>query len=113
MAEAGRVWRRSNRRSARRDSRHHLLSAPAAIRRPRQMRTQSYQPASTASIAALSALSDAQRTRKPRNRRGGSDTSPVDEGSARQALARSEEHTPELQSLMRISYAVFCLKKKK
>src|SRR3546814_11125366 len=27
-------------------------------------------------------------------------------------LARSEEHTSELQSLMRISYAVFCLKKK-
>src|SRR3546814_2367504 len=31
-------------------------------------------------------------------------------GGARQ---RSEEHTSELQSLMRISYAVFCLKKKK
>src|SRR3546814_9486553 len=29
------------------------------------------------------------------------------------ALSRSEEHTSELQSLMRISYAVFCLKKKK
>src|SRR3546814_6486200 len=29
-----------------------------------------------------------------------------------QAHARSEEHTSELQSLMRISYAVFCLKKK-
>src|SRR3546814_4128693 len=28
-------------------------------------------------------------------------------------LVRSEEHTSELQSLMRISYAVFCLKKKK
>src|SRR3546814_7980259 len=28
-------------------------------------------------------------------------------------LNRSEEHTSELQSLMRISYAVFCLKKKK
>src|SRR3546814_8834584 len=28
------------------------------------------------------------------------------------ALLRSEEHTSELQSLMRISYAVFCLKKK-
>src|SRR3546814_6871097 len=28
------------------------------------------------------------------------------------ACARSEEHTSELQSLMRISYAVFCLKKK-
>src|SRR3546814_6660772 len=30
-----------------------------------------------------------------------------------QREARSEEHTSELQSLMRISYAVFCLKKKK
>src|SRR3546814_2973618 len=38
------------------------------------------------------------------------------EGSPRgepSAPARSEEHTSELQSLMRISYAVFCLKKKK
>src|SRR3546814_7243241 len=35
-------------------------------------------------------------------------------GAARIAAgARSEEHTSELQSLMRISYAVFCLKKKK
>src|SRR3546814_3296809 len=33
--------------------------------------------------------------------------------SAFTALDRSEEHTSELQSLMRISYAVFCLKKKK
>src|SRR3546814_7096754 len=32
---------------------------------------------------------------------------------ARTAHGRSEEHTSELQSLMRISYAVFCLKKKK
>src|SRR3546814_7812218 len=30
-----------------------------------------------------------------------------------EAMIRSEEHTSELQSLMRISYAVFCLKKKK
>src|SRR3546814_2970613 len=30
----------------------------------------------------------------------------------KQAMQRSEEHTSELQSLMRISYAVFCLKKK-
>src|SRR3546814_9583852 len=35
---------------------------------------------------------------------GAADTEPVE---------RSEEHTSELQSLMRISYAVFCLKKKK
>src|SRR3546814_5003149 len=33
--------------------------------------------------------------------------------AARIARRRSEEHTSELQSLMRISYAVFCLKKKK
>src|SRR3546814_8485974 len=37
------------------------------------------------------------------------------QGSARggRITKRSEEHTSELQSLMRISYAVFCLKKKK
>src|SRR3546814_1034514 len=33
-------------------------------------------------------------------------------GAVRQGQRRSEEHTSELQSLMRISYAVFCLKKK-
>src|SRR3546814_5131770 len=33
--------------------------------------------------------------------------------SRRRPPTRSEEHTSELQSLMRISYAVFCLKKKK
>src|SRR3546814_9156237 len=32
--------------------------------------------------------------------------------AAPESLPRSEEHTSELQSLMRISYAVFCLKKK-
>src|SRR3546814_8954073 len=35
------------------------------------------------------------------------------QGSAYETEIRSEEHTSELQSLMRISYAVFCLKKKK
>src|SRR3546814_3154095 len=46
-------------------------------------------------------------------------TSPVKERACCATLAetssmlRSEEHTSELQSLMRISYAVFCLKKKK
>src|SRR3546814_6641406 len=34
-------------------------------------------------------------------------------GSTCRSSGRSEEHTSELQSLMRISYAVFCLKKKK
>src|SRR3546814_8505972 len=42
-------------------------------------------------------------------------TKPARLGAARSTTApgRSEEHTSELQSLMRISYAVFCLKKKK
>src|SRR3546814_3031940 len=43
-------------------------------------------------------------TRKPR-------LFPQD-GNSRAILKRSEEHNSELQSLMRISYAVFCLKKK-
>src|SRR3546814_3865578 len=73
------------------------------------------------------ALPDRERTARRRQRR--------DPGPGRRALAqchdqpdpadgqerpdhpgrcqRSEEHTSELQSLMRISYAVFCLKKKK
>src|SRR3546814_7708980 len=38
-------------------------------------------------------------------------TNPLDDFSV--VNERSEEHTSELQSLMRISYAVFCLKKKK
>src|SRR3546814_2757774 len=41
---------------------------------------------------------------------GGGDPAPT---SHTGCGARSEEHTSELQSLMRISYAVFCLKKKK
>src|SRR3546814_9524358 len=52
---------------------------------------------------------------------GGAERQAEPTGSRRRRLrddrlrpgARSEEHTSELQSLMRISYAVFCLKKKK
>src|SRR3546814_20749248 len=40
-------------------------------------------------------------------------TAPSENGTGAYAAMRSEEHTSELQSLMRISYAVFCLKKKK
>src|SRR3546814_4779082 len=46
----------------------------------------------------------------------GADLVHLDQDGVGDALAdalRSEEHTSELQSLMRISYAVFCLKKKK
>src|SRR3546814_9020119 len=38
---------------------------------------------------------------------------PLPPAKRHQIKSRSEEHTSELQSLMRISYAVFCLKKKK
>src|SRR3546814_9217305 len=37
----------------------------------------------------------------------------LENDDANRALMRSEEHTYELQSLMRISYSVFCLKNKK
>src|SRR3546814_7102999 len=60
------------------------------------------------------------RVREPRGgARGAGRTPPrhlsrVGQGSTDRVDAqRSEEHTSELQSLMRISYAVFCLKKKK
>src|SRR3546814_1824976 len=45
--------------------------------------------------------------------RAGTAGDPVRADWAGTAQIRSEEHTSELQSLMRISYAVFCLKKKK
>src|SRR3546814_5483807 len=68
-----------------------------------------------------------RRGRSPRHKRKGlshaiqkdraalrTDARTRDTLSARSAsVGRSEEHTSELQSLMRISYAVFCLKKKK
>src|SRR3546814_7854640 len=42
------------------------------------------------------------------------ETAQLDNAQAQsRILSRSEEHTSELQSLMRISYAVFCLKKKR
>src|SRR3546814_7474072 len=46
-------------------------------------------------------------------RRRGSRVTNVSLCDSRLLPSRSEEHTTELQSLMRISYAVFCLKKKK
>src|SRR3546814_18140426 len=61
-----------------------------------------------------------RRRRAPRARRGGqlpaarlAEVQPAARHGAGAEPGRSEEHTSELQSLMRISYAVFCLKKKK
>src|SRR3546814_2946223 len=52
--------------------------------------------------------------RRAQSQRGTSDAGPEPDRDDRRVRAgsRSEEHTSELQSLMRISYAVFCLKKK-
>src|SRR3546814_4623821 len=54
-------------------------------------------------------LTDARRAWRRGSRRSRLELGPL-RGSG--AGPRSEEHTSELQSLMRISYAVFCLKKK-
>src|SRR3546814_1619605 len=87
----------------------HWPRPPGATRKPARRRPPSAQPA-TASTA----------TRPTRCTRAWPDrasaTSPASWHCSRAASAtpawRSEEHTSELQSLMRISYAVFCLKKK-
>src|SRR3546814_1059885 len=63
-------------------------------------------PGSITTIHADSAeLAFEQLTLLVKESEGGADL-------AREDIRRSEEHTSELQSLMRISYAVFCLKKK-
>src|SRR3546814_3015874 len=48
----------------------------------------------------------------PARRSRGQASNPAARPAPRSPRPRSEEHTSELQSLMRISYAVFCLKKK-
>src|SRR3546814_2693886 len=87
------------------------------IRRPpRSTRTDTLFPYTTLfrSITSDSRSEQAAHACRQRHRQGAperdADDRPHDRGPAR---LRSEEHTSELQSLMRISYAVFCLKKKK
>src|SRR3546814_10384615 len=83
------------------------------IRRPpRSTRTDTLFPYTTLFRSAVAARRPVERRRARRN----ACAAAAAEGPAgRPALPapRSEEHTSELQSLMRISYAVFCLKKKK
>src|SRR3546814_9477270 len=70
---------------------------------------------------AIGRNTDAQERRRERGAAGIDGVERAQRGPAERATARlfpllgrrSEEHTSELQSLMRISYAVFCLKKKK
>src|SRR3546814_8120145 len=97
-------------------------------RTPRSTRTDTLLPYTTLFRSPISHIRCMARSASPRNSRcnalpGGyghgdpntARTRTGRGGSARRWLrevARSEEHTSELQSLMRISYAVFCLKKK-
>src|SRR3546814_10522714 len=60
-------------------------------------------------VAVQPPSSGAGRARPRRNSRSGRNRTGI---SGSSDSGRSEEHTSELQSLMRISYAVFCLKKK-
>src|SRR3546814_3955253 len=102
-------------------------------RQPRSKRTDTLFPYSTlvragqarAAPRGNAARPSATRPRRPRraslrSRRSPDPPAPPTDSGARDrgvrtraaTWCRSEEHTSELQSLMRISYAVFCLKKK-
>src|SRR3546814_6585826 len=64
-----------------------------------------------APLAAIGEIADRLRLAGARRIPGGTNALALDRAEP-DPERRSEEHTSELQSLMRISYAVFCLKKK-
>src|SRR3546814_6012281 len=90
------------------------------IRRPpRSTRTDTLFPYTTLFRSAVPGRAGRARRRRNRGGRGVRGAGPALPGDPDEAgragggrSPRSEEHTSELQSLMRISYAVFCLKKK-
>src|SRR3546814_9552372 len=94
-SDLGSQARRCKRRARRRD------------RRPerRDGKGRSHRPSRASAIASAAAWREHRGTRSPRGAYRSDDDAPE--------TMRSEEHTSEIQSLMRISYAVFCLKKKK
>src|SRR3546814_5581353 len=88
------------------------------IRRPpRSTRTDTLFPYTTLFRSLLACLTNASQLRSSENGFWRPPTSGRQAcrvaGRRKWRALRSEEHTSELQSLMRISYAVFCLKKKK
>src|SRR3546814_4539020 len=96
-----------------------LFRSPRPMKRARSVsRCGSSPPPSTSSHCAAHADgSPGERTRRVPTRHRRSDSHSVRTNIFEKAgcaeSPRSEEHTSELQSLMRTSYAVFCLKKKK
>src|SRR3546814_1720744 len=91
----GRITRSISSRGKRHALSHQSFARPAADRGAR-----------------LRAGYSAGRTGRRPDRAARNDRGAIVAGTHRHRGARSEEHTSELQSLMRISYAVFCLKKK-
>src|SRR3546814_10293917 len=84
----------------------HVLDLASTTTRSIQAVAESTE-ALTGSASHISAQVDEQA------RMGAAAMAASDSGQLSLQALRSEEHTSELQSLMRISYAVFCLKKKK
>src|SRR3546814_10248493 len=82
------------------------VALPICRRRPAASRTNRPVPAGRRDTARIPPCAS-QRERRPGYNRGTRQNR-----IWRRSSPRSEEHTSELQSLMRISYAVFCLKKK-
>src|SRR3546814_14483785 len=84
------------------------------IRRPpRSTRTDTLFPYTTLFRSPPSRVRSVRRARGATRRDGVTAAGDGRDRDDRRGFGRSEEHTSELQSLMRISYAVFCLKKKK
>src|SRR3546814_7657832 len=107
------LFRSARRRRARRDAQGHASRATALDHLRQWNRVQPLsahrQPARPQRLLLRPARPVAKRRRRKRHRKA--PPKPPPKNQPRQL--RSEEHTSELQSLMRISYAVFCLKKKK
>src|SRR3546814_10854153 len=87
---------------------------------PHASSTQPHAASASTNAICLSAVQPSRRGRTGAGSKAGvsNESSPTCAGEAGlrflvMRILRSEEHTSELQSLMRTSYAVFCLKKKK
>src|SRR3546814_10806098 len=93
------------------DSRRYARASRTALRAVSETGTDAGSRCACAPGICLVVLTTKRVTSSPRER-----AASISSLEARRSLAcqkgRSEEHTSELQSLMRISYAVFCLKKK-
>src|SRR3546814_2674086 len=92
-----------------------ILSSSFAAASAERSSAQAVSPERAAKIASWADRTTARAEREFRENREQWTRRQYGELLARdgERLVRSEEHTSELQSLMRISYAVFCLKKKK